>query len=322
MKKETFIFPLIILSLFFLAGFVMAAGNCAPVGPPKLYSGDIYVNGTLLSGTYTINAMMSGVKVGSTNVVNGKYYRLPISPCANVVGDIIFSINGVEANEKGSYSGSQDDWGGEVNVLNLNLNILPPSNNPCGNGLINPGEECDGTNLAGRNITSCGQGFVGTISCGLTCEINYANCTQIKYCGDGTCNNGETCSTCSQDCGACSTGGNTGGSGGGKKTTTSGGGGSSSGTPTVITVSVNNTNTVNSGDASPESITASSNSNKNQETENSNGLFGVTGLAIGSFVKTPAGKGTVIGVLVVAILGVSFGISKNKKGNSRKKQKY
>jgi len=31
--------------------------------------------------------------------------------------------------------------------------------------------------------------------------------SQTAYCGDGICNNGETCSTCSSDCGSCSSGG-------------------------------------------------------------------------------------------------------------------
>jgi hypothetical protein len=43
--------------------------------------------------------------------------------------------------------------------------------------------------------------------------INFTNQTQ-SYCGDGTCNNGETCSSCSQDCGTCPSGGS-GSSGGG-----------------------------------------------------------------------------------------------------------
>jgi hypothetical protein len=35
------------------------------------------------------------------------------------------------------------------------------------------------------------------------------------YCGDGSCNNGETCSSCSADCGTCPTGGEAGGGGAG-----------------------------------------------------------------------------------------------------------
>jgi len=95
-------------------------------------------------------------------------------------------------------------------------------------------------------IVTCGDGTCGadegfgncSLDCGL-CEIN-SDCddsnpnttdtctnsrtasavcvnTPISFCGDGDCNNdeGETCSTCSQDCGVCATGGGTGGGGGG-----------------------------------------------------------------------------------------------------------
>jgi hypothetical protein len=37
----------------------------------------------------------------------------------------------------------------------------------------------------------------------------------VLYCGDGSCNNGETCSSCSKDCGSCSSGGDNNGGGGG-----------------------------------------------------------------------------------------------------------
>jgi parallel beta-helix repeat protein len=53
---------------------------------------------------------------------------------------------------------------------------------------------------------------------------SWSNYSVIEGCGDGSCNNGETCSTCSSDCGSCGGGGN-GGSGGG-----SGGGGGGGGT--------------------------------------------------------------------------------------------
>mgnify|MGYP001583740530 FL=1 len=61
----------------------------------------------------------------------------------------------------------------------------------CGNGIIDVGEQCDGTNLSGQNCTT--QGFTsGTLSCSsTTCQFNTASCTTTI--GNGVCNAGETC---------------------------------------------------------------------------------------------------------------------------------
>lgn len=67
----------------------------------------------------------------------------------------------------------------------------------CGNGLIETGEVCDDGTNNGR------YGY---------CK---ADCSDLgPYCGDDSCNSGETCSSCSTDCGACSSGGGGGGGGG------------------------------------------------------------------------------------------------------------
>jgi len=47
----------------------------------------------------------------------------------------------------------------------------------------------------------------------------------VDYCGDGVCNNGETCSTCATDCGSCNTGSSSSGPGGGPSSSSGGGGG-------------------------------------------------------------------------------------------------
>src|SRR5690606_15796501 len=47
----------------------------------------------------------------------------------------------------------------------------------------------------------------------ITSYCNYVPPSATPYCGDGSCNNGETCSTCPGDCGSC--GGSGGGDGGG-----------------------------------------------------------------------------------------------------------
>jgi len=66
----------------------------------------------------------------------------------------------------------------------------------CGDGIVNPGEECD----AGTNN--------GKYGCNSYCSLN-----NISYCGNGVCDsNYETCSSCSTDCGECSSGDNGGSS--------------------------------------------------------------------------------------------------------------
>jgi len=73
------------------------------------------------------------------------------------------------------------------------------------------------------------------------------DCGVTLYCGDGSCNNGESCSTCVGDCGSCST--NSGGSsGGGSSGGGSGGGGSSGGGSSIAPVYQGKTYTFDSSE--------------------------------------------------------------------------
>ncbi|MFH1326985.1 MAG: hypothetical protein ABIH59_02560 [archaeon] len=73
----------------------------------------------------------------------------------------------------------------------------------CGDEVIDVGEDCDGGNLGGETCVS--QGFErGTLSCS-SCEFDTDDCVVPETCGDGTCQNDETCSSCPGDCGQCST---------------------------------------------------------------------------------------------------------------------
>jgi cysteine-rich repeat protein len=69
----------------------------------------------------------------------------------------------------------------------------------CGDEIKNGTEQCDGIDGVGVHQ-----------SCSDQCAL-----INNPYCGDQTCNNGEDCSICSQDCGVCGIGGDGGGGGGG-----------------------------------------------------------------------------------------------------------
>jgi hypothetical protein len=68
----------------------------------------------------------------------------------------------------------------------------------CGDGAIDPGEQCDGADLGGATCQS--QGFdAGSLSCTNTCTLNTSNC--VTYvCGNGICDPGENECNCVQDC--------------------------------------------------------------------------------------------------------------------------
>lgn len=68
---------------------------------------------------------------------------------------------------------------------------MPPD--PCGNGAIDPGEDCDGVDLGGQDCVS--QGFdMGQLGCNDDCTFDTAACEIIEeFCGDGIVNNGEQC---------------------------------------------------------------------------------------------------------------------------------
>ncbi len=78
------------------------------------------------------------------------------------------------------------------------------------------------------------------------CPTQEFFCSSSAYCGDGTCNNGETCSSCPADVGACPTN-DGGGSGGG-----GGGGGGSGGSATAKNTQIDNSATTSVGDTPPE----------------------------------------------------------------------
>lgn len=63
---------------------------------------------------------------------------------------------------------------------------------PCGNGRIEPAEECDGENLDGQTCQSLGRG-PGELRCSEACQLDASACGPLAFCGNGRLDPGEDC---------------------------------------------------------------------------------------------------------------------------------
>jgi hypothetical protein len=72
----------------------------------------------------------------------------------------------------------------------------------CGNGVLDPGEACDGTELGGKDCAS--QGFDGgVLACTDGCELDVSGCTHDEVCDNGTDDDGDGDADCADaDCAA------------------------------------------------------------------------------------------------------------------------
>lgn len=67
----------------------------------------------------------------------------------------------------------------------------PPAN--CGNGQIDTGEECDGSNLNNQTCSDVGNYTGGTLACNNDCTFDVSQCTSSGNCGNGQIDSGEEC---------------------------------------------------------------------------------------------------------------------------------
>lgn len=75
-------------------------------------------------------------------------------------------------------------------VNNNNTNDHPVD---CGNGAIDPGEECDGANLGGETCESISMG-IGVLSCSAQCTFDIAGCSDyVPFCGNFVQEGAEDC---------------------------------------------------------------------------------------------------------------------------------
>ena len=77
----------------------------------------------------------------------------------------------------------------------------------CGNGVVNPGEECDPPNPGNGCSSSCRSEYCGNSVCDLredcvNCDADCGECPS-SVCGNAACEIDELCSTCNVDCYLC-----------------------------------------------------------------------------------------------------------------------
>ncbi len=70
---------------------------------------------------------------------------------------------------------------------------LPEAEEPCGNGRVDPGEECDGRDVGGKTCLDLSSDFVGgVIACRQDCTFDTSGCVRWG-CGNGHLDFGEAC---------------------------------------------------------------------------------------------------------------------------------
>lgn len=317
-----------ILIMVLCLSLMFGLSNAIP-SLPNVYSGTVTYSGsptTNLAGM-RITATVGSHSIGELGEVeSGNKYEVMVDP-GDYTGEIIFYIGGVEAEPKATYEM------GAFTTLDLTVDKKPNRDIKCGNGVKEVGEQCDLTDM---NFATCqnviGSGWTGTISCDDSCSFDITRCIPGQYCGDGSCNNGESCSSCSQDCGSCSSssssssggssssssGGDSGGSGGG-----GGGGGiivkKNTPKPNVTTATAEETQpTATENEETSELLMSPADLS---ETENDNSLTGASIFGqLGS--STMLYGGLILAVIAIAIVGGWLYFKPRKKktnGNGKKK---
>ncbi|HLC65740.1 MAG TPA: NBR1-Ig-like domain-containing protein, partial [Candidatus Nanoarchaeia archaeon] len=85
------------------------------------------------------------------------------------------------------------DYENECQInISLCTGITPGA---CGNGVINLGEQCDGTQLGGLACSDFDRFNGGALACSLDCFANTSRCTRASACGDGIIDANEECET-------------------------------------------------------------------------------------------------------------------------------
>lgn len=177
------------------------------------------------------------------------------------------------ADEVGEYHGTFSVNTGDTNI------VITPNQPVCGNGIIEQGEQCDGSAMLVNSCSAAlGSNYTGSLSCTNSCRFDFSACSLIN-------NSNPTPSV--------SSGGNSGGSGGS-------GGSSASVVSNVTKQTLSQTNSVcsdtNGCNKTNETATDSSSNSSSLESA------GITGASTGVFGSAS------FGIAVVAIILAGIGL--------------
>ena len=267
MKKIVLIFSLILLTSFVVAVSVQLSEFQGTVNVPD---------------GYTVTAGISENNMPYGTTVKDETYNIIIM-CDNE--DVIyFRINGKLADE----TGICEPYNVEPINVDLTVDFAPEDYAPaCGNGIIEPGEQCEENNFAEMTCQDFGYDM-GDLKC-VNCQRDLSDCSYDSPEDDDD------------------TPDNTGGNDNGDRP--------GGGTTTVVATSEDGLTTISAVDDVQDDGTIDLISDESQETIGS----GITGGVIG-FVKSGVGMGLTFAVLLLIVgIGV-MAFRKKKKPKASKKE--
>ncbi len=147
--------------------------------------GDVY------HGNVGLDAGNYSAPGGSPNGVDTVENVFVQNPAA---GSWRIDVDAVEVNQDGHLATPEDDVAFALVVTGA------AAVDTCGNGVRDPGEQCDGADLGGATCEGRGCTGGGTLACTSECTFDTSACSACPTCGDGTCDLGEDCASCPADC--------------------------------------------------------------------------------------------------------------------------